>query len=293
MRERLGVTPEDEPANDEPIADQRRRTPRLDEALVDDVPDEAVEEEMTEIAHETWQSLTGSNGYLPVLLLLICVMMVGPLLGDTYVGSFITLLFSAGTLLLTVFRSTNNPKFRKVATAMASTVTAGAMVAGYVHHRHEVYEVPINEIRWAQIVFTSCYLILLLGALPLVLIRAFGHRRVSLNTVCATISGYLIIGLIFTSIYRVIGGFTQFFVQTPDPSLGEYSYFSFITLTTTGFGDLTAKTDPQRAVVMLEAVLGQIFMVTAVARVVSLLGSVRPEVDRYERETADARSDQT
>ena len=266
------MTPDDEPRDPD-----HAEEPRREDDLV-------VEEEMEEIAHETWASLTGANGYLPVLLLLLGVMMVGPLIGDRYLGSFITLLFSAGTLLLTVFRSTNHPKVRKTATALTAVLTAGAMVAGYIHHQHEVNDVPFTEIRWAQITFTACYLVLLIGALPLVLIKAFGHRRVSLNTVCATISGYLIIGLIFTSIYRIIGGFTQFFVQTPDPTLGEYSYFSFITLTTTGFGDLTARTDPQRAAVMLEAVMGQIFMVTAVARVVSLLGSVRPEVARYERE---------
>jgi hypothetical protein len=242
-----------------------------------------VEEEMNELAEETWKSLTGPTGYLPVLLLLIGVMLAGPLLGNKILGSFITVVFSAGTLLLTVVRSTNRPQLRKAATALVAVLTTGAFVAGYFHHLRQD-EPASTDVHWGEIVFTAFYLVLLLIALPLVLARAFGHRRVSLNTVCATISGYLILGLIFTSLYRIIGGFDQFFVQNPTPTLGDYSYFSFISLTTTGFGDLTARTDPQRAVVMLEVVMGQIFMVTAVARVVSLLGSVRPEVQRVEAE---------
>jgi hypothetical protein len=259
-----------------------------DRAPIDDdsdAVDTQVEEEMSELAEETWKSLTGPTGYLPVLLLLIGVMLAGPLLGNKIIGSFVTVIFSAGTLLLTVVRSTNKPQVRKAAVVLTSVLTAGAMVAGYFHHYRED-QVVRSDIHWAEIIFTTIYLVLLLVALPLVLARAFGHRRVSLNTVCATISGYLIIGLIFTSLYRIIGGFDQFFVQNPNPTLGDYSYFSFISLTTTGFGDLTARTDPQRAAVMLEVVMGQIFMVTAVARVVSLLGSVRPPVERFEEETA-------
>ena len=54
-------------------------------------------------------------------------------------------------------------------------------------------------------------------------------------------------------------------------------YFSFITLTTVGYGDLTPYTDVARTAAVCEAVLGQVFLVTAVARIVSLLGSSRSD----------------
>jgi hypothetical protein len=53
-------------------------------------------------------------------------------------------------------------------------------------------------------------------------------------------------------------------------------YFSFITLSTTGYGDYTARGDAGRSMAVLEAVLGQIFLVTLVARLVALYGMVRP-----------------
>ena len=62
-----------------------------------------------------------------------------------------------------------------------------------------------------------------------------------------------------------------FFVQ-PNVNGFTFEYFSFVTLTTVGFGDFTAATDAGRAVAMLEALIGQVFLVTIVALVVSNLG---------------------
>jgi uncharacterized membrane protein len=57
--------------------------------------------------------------------------------------------------------------------------------------------------------------------------------------------------------------------------LGEFNYFSFVTMTTLGYGDITPVTDLARAVVVFQTIMGQIFLVVVVARVVSLLGTGR------------------
>ena len=56
-----------------------------------------------------------------------------------------------------------------------------------------------------------------------------------------------------------------------------YSYFSFITLTTLGFGDYAPQTDIARRVVVMEAVLGQLFIATTLARLVSMYKSPRSD----------------
>jgi hypothetical protein len=56
-------------------------------------------------------------------------------------------------------------------------------------------------------------------------------------------------------------------------------YFSFTTLTTLGYGDFTVARDAGRAVAVLEALLGQIFLVTLVARLVSNFGAASPRRD--------------
>jgi hypothetical protein len=61
----------------------------------------------------------------------------------------------------------------------------------------------------------------------------------------------------------------------------EYVYFSFVTLTTLGFGDLSPAVGLPQALTVAEAVIGQVFLVTLVARLVTLW--VRQSEERSER----------
>jgi voltage-gated potassium channel Kch len=82
----------------------------------------------------------------------------------------------------------------------------------------------------------------------------------------------------------------DFFAQPVDATLADYLYFSFVTLTTTGYGDLTAASGLGRAVAVLEALLGQLYLVTVVSVIVSRL-SRRPVADvRNKRSPDDAES---
>ena len=54
-----------------------------------------------------------------------------------------------------------------------------------------------------------------------------------------------------------------------DGTVGDVLFFSFVTLTTTGYGDLVPAGDPGQSLAVLEALLGQLFLVTAVAKVVT------------------------
>jgi hypothetical protein len=127
-----------------------------------------------------------------------------------------------------------------------------------------------------------------LTALPAIIRQAFRHEKVTVNTLAAAVVAYLFIGFFFTSAFRLIGVVEDvpFFSEVSAPHAGIFQYFSFITLTTTGYGDFTAATDAGRAAALLEAVVGQVFLVTAVARIVSLLGQrqgkgAEPEDDYY------------
>ena len=106
-----------------------------------------------------------------------------------------------------------------------------------------------------------------------VLERVLRHRAVSIQTLYGAVCAYFLIGLIFSSVYAVLDAFGR------DPVFGEavsnsvYSYFSFTTLTTVGFGDYTAQTSLARRLVVIEAVMGQVFIATTLARLVSLYKS--------------------
>ena len=108
-----------------------------------------------------------------------------------------------------------------------------------------------------------------------VLTHLLGHETISLNTLAAALAVYVLIGLVFTELFIAAAAFgpaKPFLAQPVLPERSDFVYLSYVTLTTVGFGDLTPKSDIARTLVITEALAGQIFLVTAVARVVSMFG---------------------
>ncbi len=115
-------------------------------------------------------------------------------------------------------------------------------------------------------------LVLLLTAV-LIVRRVLARPTVTVQSIYGALSAYLIIGLMFAAFYGAIyhlGG-QSFFVQPPpsDNNTQNFQYFSFTTLTTLGYGDFTAASDGGRAVAVMEALTGQVFLATLVARLVT------------------------
>jgi hypothetical protein len=83
---------------------------------------------------------------------------------------------------------------------------------------------------------------------------------------------YLLIGLVFAVAYATIQdlGGTDFFT-TEHAGRDDFLYFSYSTLTTTGYGDLVAGTNLGRSLAITEALLGQLYLVTVVALIVANL----------------------
>lgn len=103
------------------------------------------------------------------------------------------------------------------------------------------------------------------------------HNFVSLRTVLGAVTVYIMLGLFFATLYRSFNRFdSDSFVAANgvlDPA--ALQYLSLITLTTVGFGDIVAKSDIARTAVSLEALIGQIYLVTIVALVVANIGHER------------------
>jgi hypothetical protein len=107
---------------------------------------------------------------------------------------------------------------------------------------------------------------------PLAVLRDIGSRRVvDQETVLGAIAAYLIAGMFFAYAYRAIGILqtTPFFGADGPGDVSQVLFFSFVTLTTTGYGDLVPATNPGQTLAIAEAVLGQLFLVTAVAKIIT------------------------
>jgi hypothetical protein len=108
-------------------------------------------------------------------------------------------------------------------------------------------------------------------------------ERVTFDKICAALCSYLLLGSIFAILYSLlefldpgtflVGGEV---IPKGDPAafygagLGQAIYFSFTTLTTLGYGDITGATPVARNLSVLEAIIGQIYLVVLVARLVGL-----------------------
>ena len=121
---------------------------------------------------------------------------------------------------------------------------------------------------------------LLYVAAPVIIIRRLVLRRtVDTQTVLGAIAAYLMAGMAFAFAYRALGALQSgpLFGSQGEGSFSQDLFFSFTTLTTTGYGNLVPAVNPGQTLAVLEMLTGQLFLVTAVARVVS---AWQPRQDR-------------
>ncbi|TMK58606.1 MAG: hypothetical protein E6G51_02320 [Actinobacteria bacterium] len=129
---------------------------------------------------------------------------------------------------------------------------------------------------------------LLAVAMLAVLWRVVSSAEVGSRTILGAISVYTVLGILFTFAYGTIDRIQDgaFFEEVAHPSGSDFIFFSYTTLTTTGYGNLVPAAQPGRMVAGLEMMIGQIFLVTLVAGLVSLW---RPgEALRRRRERREA-----
>jgi Ion channel len=113
--------------------------------------------------------------------------------------------------------------------------------------------------------------LVLLAAVVTIVHRVLAFGTVTLQSIFGAFSAYLIVGLMFASFFAAMYHFSgdHFFANGQPGNTQTFQYFSFTTLTTLGYGDFTALENSGRAVAVLEALTGQIFLATLVARLVA------------------------
>jgi Ion channel len=113
--------------------------------------------------------------------------------------------------------------------------------------------------------------LLLLMAAVMVVRRVLARPTVTIQSIYGALSAYLITGLMFASVFAGMQHLStsDFFADSQLANTQTFQYFSFTTLTTLGYGDFTAAESGARSIAVLEALTGQVFLATLVARLVS------------------------
>ncbi|MGD0374595.1 MAG: ion channel [Streptosporangiaceae bacterium] len=127
--------------------------------------------------------------------------------------------------------------------------------------------------------------LVLLLTVVIIVERVLKMGTVTLQSIYGAVSAYLILGLMFAAFYAGMFHFggDQFFAGGRPGTTQTFQYFSFTTLTTLGYGDFTAAQSGGQAVAVIEAITGQVFLATLVARLVASFRApqqVTPEASR-------------
>lgn len=159
------------------------------------------------------------------------------------------------------------------ASGVRRSVAVGALVAWAAAVGAAIVGAAVNQ----SAVTVALGLVLVAAALGAILYRLAQHPVVTPKTVGGALASYLLLGMLFTFLYAtvdaVVSGPVLHGIGTVE--LRDYLYHSFITLTTVGYGDVFPATDVARALSVLEALTGQLYLVTVVALAVGRVGQRR------------------
>jgi hypothetical protein len=205
------------------------------------------------------------HGYGLLLILILVSLGFQLAVPEGDLAHVITIMLQGGTFIAALWTSQARTRQLRLGTAVVLVITVGSAIAFAASGQ-------VDE-TGARIV--SLLLVLLAPVVILHgILRHFREEgRVTLQTMFGVLCIYLLIGSLFAFTYGVIGELDSapFFAQQEGGNTSDFLYFSFVTQTTTGYGDLTAATDLGRALAITEALIGQIYMVTVVAVIVGNL----------------------
>lgn len=103
-----------------------------------------------------------------------------------------------------------------------------------------------------------------------ILSYALKQGAVTGEKISASVCVYLLVGLLWAFLYSLTFHLQPGSFQLESPQLSEFVYYSFITLSTLGYGDIIPLSPPARALSYVEAITGQLYLTVLVARLVGL-----------------------
>ncbi|MEN8112750.1 MAG: ion channel [Actinomycetota bacterium] len=181
-----------------------------------------------------------------------------------------------------------------VVTLLTATTLVLAVVAAGIHRRGfivaliaagslVVTSLAVTITSQADDTFGGLLWLLLVIAAPVIAMRRLNHhRKVTFETILGAVSVYLLMAIAATYLFLAVDAWTAgsggFFGQAEETT--TFMYFSLVTITTLGYGDLAPTAELARAIAVWEAVIGQVFLVVVVARLVTVYSaSYSPPLD--------------
>ena len=207
-----------------------------------------------------------------LLIELVVLLISAPFVEELEGGHLILSALFSLVLLAAVFAVGD----RKKSLVIALVLGFPAITARWINHFRPDLVHPV-----VFLVFALLLLAFVIGHLLHFILRA---PVVTLEVLCASIATYLMLGLMWTVAYWLVdqvtpGGAFSFNTNRGAQSMNGFTgfYFSFITLSTVGYGDITPVSRAARWLAAMEAMTGLLYVAVLIARLVSLYSSSKSE----------------
>ncbi len=201
-----------------------------------------------------------------VLLLLIIAVFFSISAPDEPLAFLVTTLVLATSLIIAMWASGVRPK------VLRTWLGVGVFGLGA-----SIFIALTQETRNAGEYLAITSLLLTLVTMGAIARRIWQHVEISVLTILRAVCIYVLLGMSYGFVFEAVGnlGSQPFFAAQEEGTRSDYMYFSFITMATVGYGDLTPRSGLGRALAVTEGLFGQIYLVTAVAALVGNLGRTR------------------
>ena len=205
------------------------------------------------------RSFVSADSYGLVLLLVVATYVVSVSVTERWAVS-IVLTVQLATVWLTLRISQARRVTRFIVSIVLSLAAVIAVVGFFAHN-------PGGEL---GVIFIVCCLLYLIAPISIVRHRML-RREIDTEALLGAIAAYLLIGMSFAFAYRTAGEFgnVPFFGSAGHGTLSQDLFFSFVTMTTVGYGNLVPAANPGQTFAVLEAVIGQLFLIVAVGKIIS------------------------
>lgn len=202
-----------------------------------------------------------------LLVLLLGMLVLAPLLHEIIDLLVIDDVFLTAVFIYAAYSFSRNKLLLSALIGLALPALFSTWAVGIVHAR------------WLTVLGGVCDAAFAATLTVAVLVYVFRERNVSADVIAGAIVAYLLMAVMWSQVYFVLetlrpGSFLLAH-ETGPATESLFRYFSIVTITTVGYGDITPATAAARSLANLEAIVGQLYLVIQVAWLVGMHVSMR------------------
>jgi hypothetical protein len=206
-----------------------------------------------------------ARAFVLLFALLVQILLSGPDVG----GKLVDFIIRALTITAAIIVTADNKRHLIIGMVLGIPSLI-LVILVYVFHHH--------VLDW----FTMAFLLALyLFIIRLMLIQIFYAKVITLNTIGLALCTYILIGTVWVLFYTPVVALDPNAFSQPIIDEGEtfqtLTYFSYVTLTTLGYGDISPVSNIARNLAVLEAITGTLFLAVLISRLVGSYGTRKKE----------------